>query len=175
MSGGEAWQHFPAAIESLQRGTAWTLVVSGELDVANAPRLQAALDEMLAANPRQVEIDLSEVSFIDSAGLRTLMGAKDSCDRREVELKLVESVHPGAMTVFEATGLGRLLRWSPQLERGDAGATARYECAKCGKAWTSSAVEPPVKCPSCYSRRIGRQVVVEPDGLGVQASSQPNS
>jgi anti-sigma B factor antagonist len=154
-------------IESLRRGAAATLMASGELDVSSAPALNRAIDDALASNPRQLEIDLSELSYIDSAGLRVLMRAKDSCDEKEVELHLVESRHRGTRMVFEATGLGGLLRLGPKREDSgrDAAPPATYGCEKCGRTWTGPSDDPPAKCPSCFSRRISRQATVDPAAL----------
>lgn len=52
-----------------------TVIVSlrGEVDVLNVDRVRVALSEALAARPRQVEVDLADLSFIDSTGLGALV------------------------------------------------------------------------------------------------------
>lgn len=47
--------------------------VSGELDIATAPALVAALDDVLTSDPERVVVDLLKTSFIDSTGLTTLL------------------------------------------------------------------------------------------------------
>lgn len=47
------------------------LAVAGEIDIANAEALRAALDEHLAGADR-VTVDLTEVGYLDSAGLAVL-------------------------------------------------------------------------------------------------------
>jgi anti-sigma B factor antagonist len=54
------------------------VVAAGEIDVRSAPRLAAVIDRALAADPAPLTVDMSEVSFIDAAGLRVL----DSADRQ---------------------------------------------------------------------------------------------
>jgi anti-anti-sigma factor len=55
------------------------LRVEGELDIASAPELSQALRDIDApANP--VVLDFSEVSFMDSSGLRALLEAAESMD-----------------------------------------------------------------------------------------------
>jgi anti-sigma B factor antagonist len=56
-----------------------TVVLSGELDVATVPMLEAALLEQLQQRPAVV-IDLSELSFIDSSGIGALIQAKRTAD-----------------------------------------------------------------------------------------------
>jgi len=49
------------------------LTVRGELDLATAPKLDAAVDEELAAGPTALVIDLTPTIFMDSSGARTLV------------------------------------------------------------------------------------------------------
>ena len=75
----------------------------GELDTLTSPLLQARVAEQLA-EARSLVIDLSEITFLGSAGLAVLVGAKDDADARSVRLWLV----PGsriAKRALEATGL----------------------------------------------------------------------
>jgi anti-sigma B factor antagonist len=79
------------------------LHVVGELDTLTAPLLGARLAEQQSAVPKLV-IDLSEVSFLGSAGLAALVEAKDAADRHGGQLLVV----PGsriARRALEATGL----------------------------------------------------------------------
>lgn len=82
------------------------LHVVGELDTLTAPLLQARLGEQLAGTDRLI-LDLSDVTFLGSAGLAVLVGAKDDADSRGHRLLLV----PGSRIVrraLEATGLMQL-------------------------------------------------------------------
>lgn len=56
-------------------GTTHVVRVAGEVDVSNAARVRVALDEELAEGPQAVEVDLSEVPYIDSTGIGVLVGA----------------------------------------------------------------------------------------------------
>lgn len=62
--------------------------VVGEVDTLTAPLLRAQLDEQIAA-ASLVVLDLSDVSFLGSAGLAVLVAAKDDAERREHRLRLV--------------------------------------------------------------------------------------
>lgn len=77
--------------------------VVGEIDTLTAPALRAQLDEHLPA-VKLLVLDLSQVTFLGSAGLAVLVAAKDDADRRGNTLRLV----PGSRIVsraLEATGL----------------------------------------------------------------------
>lgn len=62
------------------------VTVSGEIDLASAPKLEEALVE----EPDQTVIaDLSDIGFIDSTGLRSLMTARDTISEKGGRLMLV--------------------------------------------------------------------------------------
>jgi anti-sigma B factor antagonist len=77
--------------------------VVGEIDTLTAPVLRTRLDEHLAEVELLV-LDLSQVTFLGSAGLAALVAARDEADRYDHRLRLV----PGSRIVvraLEATGL----------------------------------------------------------------------
>lgn len=79
------------------------LHVVGEIDTLTAPLLRAQLDAQLADVQRLV-LDLTEVTFLGSAGLAVLVAAKDDAEAREHRLFVV----PGSRIVtraLQATGL----------------------------------------------------------------------
>ncbi|GAB4586679.1 STAS domain-containing protein [Nocardia sp. IFM 10818] len=51
------------------------LTVAGEVDLATAPALDSAIDTTLGGKPAALVIDLSEVSFLASAGMAALVAA----------------------------------------------------------------------------------------------------
>ncbi|MFC7589920.1 STAS domain-containing protein [Nonomuraea antimicrobica] len=64
--------------------------VAGDLDVAGAPRLQAELEQaMAAADPLNVVLDLTEVPFCDSVGLGVLVAAHNHVRRMNGRMILV--------------------------------------------------------------------------------------
>ena len=52
-----------------------TVIVSlrGEVDVLTVDRVRVALSEALSTRPRRIEVDLADLSFIDSTGLGALV------------------------------------------------------------------------------------------------------
>jgi stage II sporulation protein AA (anti-sigma F factor antagonist) len=81
------------------------LTVRGELDLATAPALAEAVAERRAAGVHRLLIDLSELEFIDSTGLRLLL---DVSRLAGLELRIV----PGAPVVqraLELSGLATVL------------------------------------------------------------------
>jgi len=87
----------------------WTTVaVIGELDLATAPRVRAAVVQVLADGADRLVLDLGGVDFIDSTGLGVVLGAVRRMRATGGTIRLV--VHePAVLRVFELTGLDRVL------------------------------------------------------------------
>src|SRR5215831_15082175 len=68
-------------IEFTSEGPARVVRVGGELDLAGAPKLTAALTNIDAAMTERLVIDLADCEFIDSAGLSAILhGAQQLAD-----------------------------------------------------------------------------------------------
>ena len=74
-----------------------TVKLSGELDISTAKEVEAVLFELEGgAGPTRIVVDLSDVSFMDSTGLRLLVTADLRLRRDGRELRLIpgpEVVH----------------------------------------------------------------------------------
>jgi len=57
------------------------LEVSGRIDSQTAPQLAEALDDLLDRGRYNIVIDLHDVSFLSSAGLRVLIDTQKQCKR----------------------------------------------------------------------------------------------
>ena len=66
--------------------TGHVLLVSGEIDLANAPQLAEVLAHFRNGD---VIVDLSRVTFMDSAGLNVLLAAHQRFEGRDAHLRLV--------------------------------------------------------------------------------------
>ncbi len=80
---------------------AGVIVVHGDIDVAGRPILEAALLER--EGDGAVIIDLGDVYFIDSSGLRSLLGASRRAKTRDATVVL-RSVRPEVLRLLEITG-----------------------------------------------------------------------
>jgi anti-sigma B factor antagonist len=58
------------------------LTLSGELDLANAPLLDRALEEPDVVGAPNLVVDLQELRFLDSSGLRAILRAQRVADGR---------------------------------------------------------------------------------------------
>jgi anti-sigma B factor antagonist len=85
---------FDVTLEDGPDGT--LLKVSGELDLVSEPQLGRALQEL---EGREATLDLSELDFMDSTGLRTLLGAA----REYPNVKLKGPLQPPVQRLLELT------------------------------------------------------------------------
>lgn len=78
------------------------LVVGGDIDIASGPVLDAAILEREPSHP-EVILDLGDVSFIDSSGLRSLLSAASRARDRKGRVVL-RNVGPEVTRLLEITG-----------------------------------------------------------------------
>lgn len=76
------------SIESIKNGSTYQLLVSGEVDVSNASELRDALEGALAEKPASLEVDLSQLPYIDSTGIGALVGAARRAAEASVSFSL---------------------------------------------------------------------------------------
>ena len=83
------------------------LVLHGELDIATAPELVEMLHR-LRRQGHPVEVDMAEVTFMDSTGLTTLMDAHLAAQGNGWTFE-IRRASPVVRRVFELAGVTRLL------------------------------------------------------------------
>ena len=62
-------------IESTRRGDAVWVRVRGRMDAVSAPGFDEALEQWLEAGTKSLVVDLGEMDYISSAGLRSILAA----------------------------------------------------------------------------------------------------
>jgi anti-anti-sigma factor len=91
-------------LQDARRDGSHTVALAGELDIATAPDLEAMVLGLCVDGAREIELDLSEVSFVDSAGLRAILSARTLCEEHRCQLLLTRPREP-VQRLFELTGL----------------------------------------------------------------------
>jgi anti-sigma B factor antagonist len=84
-----------------------TVVLSGELDIATAPVLDATLADVERNGTGTLLIDLARVRFIDSTGLRSLLSARQRAETAGRRLRLA-NLPVDVERVFDVTGVRRI-------------------------------------------------------------------
>jgi anti-sigma B factor antagonist len=78
--------------------------VRGDVDLAAAPDLEAALEAAVRDSVGALLVDLTDVSFIDSTGLQVLLRTRGLLGREDRALALV-CPHGPVRRVFELAGV----------------------------------------------------------------------
>ncbi len=81
---------------------------SGELDIATAPEFEQAIADATAAPGATVVLDLRELTFMDSTGLRALAQTNARAEQDDFDLSIVRGPRQ-IERVLEISGLSDLL------------------------------------------------------------------
>jgi anti-sigma B factor antagonist len=95
------------AITARPLGGAPCLALAGELDIAEVQRLEHAVEEAVAGSVGAFAIDLTELEFLDSSGIRVLLRARALLAREERSFLLVCPFGP-VRRAIELTGVSDL-------------------------------------------------------------------
>ena len=102
----------------------WSVVaVTGELELATAPRLRQQVVSLIGAGRSHLVIDLDGVDFIDSVGLGVVVGALKRCRTHGGDL-MVAGALPRVRSLFEITRLDEIIELHPDVEHALAAADA---------------------------------------------------
>ncbi|MBR0092960.1 MAG: STAS domain-containing protein [Lachnospiraceae bacterium] len=93
-------------IRKEQNGTELTIALVGRLDTTTAPELEAELKNGLEG-VTELKMDLKELEYISSAGLRVLLSAQKTMNKQGS--MVVAGANETVMEVFEVTGFSDIL------------------------------------------------------------------
>lgn len=93
-------------IKKQLNGTELTLSLSGALDTENAPKLEEVMNESLTGVTSLI-IDLKDLNYISSSGLRVLLMASKTMNRQGN--MVVKNPNEVVSEVFEFTGFNDIL------------------------------------------------------------------
>lgn len=80
------------------------LVLVGELDLSSASQVEEILKDLEAEGPALIVLDLRELTFMDSTGLRVMVSADARARDQARRLAIVQGPEP-VHRVFRITGL----------------------------------------------------------------------
>jgi anti-anti-sigma factor len=104
-------------IDSSGDTATWRVAVAGEVDDITSTQLHKAVVDVLRHHrPRRIEMDLRQVAFLDSVGIRTLLMCHSDAEQVNCQLRITDA-SPMVYRVLEITSLLDHLRVSaaPQL------------------------------------------------------------
>jgi anti-sigma B factor antagonist len=102
----------PFGVEATAEGQHLLVRVRGEVDLLAAPQLRTALLDATQHDAAQIDVDLSEVSFIDSTGISVILQAWQRLNEQGRRLVLSAASRP-VTRVLETAGLAELLALEP--------------------------------------------------------------
>ncbi len=85
------------------------IVVSGKIDAATSKDLDVALKRLIDQNKTRLVVDMENVEYLSSSGLRALMAAQNRLRKLGGDLMLT-SLQPFVKEVFVITGANRFFK-----------------------------------------------------------------
>jgi anti-sigma B factor antagonist len=99
------------------------LELHGELDLAGAPLLAGEIGRAESKAPRLLVLDLENLEFVDSAGLRVMLAAHQRAAERGAEFALTPGT-PQVQRLLTIAGVGEHLQTLASSDGSAAGASA---------------------------------------------------
>ena len=93
-------------IEKTQENEKLTMKLTGRVDTTTAPELEAAVSGM-DSKVKDLQLDMTGVEYISSAGLRVLLAAQKKMQK--IGTMKLTGVCDSVMEVFEMTGFADIL------------------------------------------------------------------
>jgi anti-anti-sigma factor len=98
----------PLTIYRYKHDSTVVLKLCGELDISTSPAFSEAVKETLDAGPDNLLLDIEQLEFVDSTGLRAMLATRAVCSRRPCEFAITTPT-PSVRRLFELTGIGHLM------------------------------------------------------------------
>ncbi len=96
-------------VNTKTEGDALTVEIEGRIDTQTAPVLEKELEGLLAdEGVKNLILDFTNVSYISSAGLRTIVSAQNWIDQRSGSM-LVRGCSKNILGIFKVTGFDSFL------------------------------------------------------------------
>ena len=92
------------SIHNSRDGDRHTLRLTGELDLASAPVLEAKAKQLFSEGARELVLDLGRLEFIDSSGLNSILRVRALCEEHMCDFALTPGERP-IQRLFEVTRL----------------------------------------------------------------------
>ena len=111
----------PFRVEADRDGPWVVLTVSGAMDIRNAPIFEAEVERLFSdgSDPTGLLVDIGELTFTDSSGIRAALLAADRVHGRFGLIRTSEKLQ----RLLSIKGLGSILRSFPDLDTAKANLT----------------------------------------------------
>ena len=102
----------PSSSSSPRQTGSNVLPLKGEIDLHVSPSVTASLNEMIDKKPERLVVDLSDVSYIDSAGLAALIEAMQKVEGYGGKFALA-GLQETVRSIFEISRLDQVFQIFP--------------------------------------------------------------
>ncbi|HEU0128090.1 MAG TPA: STAS domain-containing protein [Pseudonocardiaceae bacterium] len=103
-----------ARVEAHAEDGAMHIAVSGEIDLANAAAVEEQIREAISHQPKTVSVDLTDLTYMDSAGIRILFILASRLKPLRIILKLIVPLDSPTRRLIELSGFESLVSLQPQ-------------------------------------------------------------
>ena len=101
--------------QKLDRDPPTVLPLKGEIDLHVFPEITASLDALIEKKPKRLVVDVSGVTYIDSAGLAALIVAMQKVEAYGGQFSLAGS-QAHVRSIFKMSRLDRIFRIFPDVD-----------------------------------------------------------
>jgi anti-anti-sigma factor len=95
-------------IETRKQENATVVSVTGKMDAVSSPELEKELSQLMAEGEKDFVIDLGELDYISSAGLRVILATAKRLKEKEGKI-LLASLQDMVKEVFEISGFSAII------------------------------------------------------------------
>lgn len=102
-----------AKVECTAEGGSMRITLSGEIDLANAAVVEDEIRSAVAYQPSAVSVDLTGLTYLDSAGIRILYGLASRLRALRVGLELIVPLGSATRRLIELSGFESMAALRP--------------------------------------------------------------
>lgn len=102
-----------ARIETSIEDGSMHITVSGEIDLANAAAVEDEIREAVSTQPTAVSVDLTEITYMDSAGVRILFALASRLQALRIMLEFIVPLGSPTRRLIEISGFESLAEVRP--------------------------------------------------------------
>ena len=94
-------------------GDSVLIVLAGEIDLSNADSVERRIVEAITNQTMRVAVDLNDIGYIDSIGMRVLFALTTRLETSQIAFKLISPIGSPARRVIEISGLDSIVDVEP--------------------------------------------------------------
>jgi anti-anti-sigma factor len=102
-----------ARVETRAEDGSLHIALSGEIDLANAAAVEDEIREAVSHQPGAVSVDLTDLTYLDSAGIRTLFALASRLKPLRIVLELIVPLDSPTRRLIELSGFESLAAVRP--------------------------------------------------------------